>query len=231
MSSNTFSEEGRLLQTEYAIKNVAKGGTIIGLVCTDGIILLGINKTELVDENEKIYKINPNVCISVCGLFGDAMLLKKYGQIKAQEFLEEFDYDCNIDRICQYISEKKQFFTQCNNTRPFGISFLYAGHVKNNYKLCSTDPSGTLNEWKGVCFGENEDGINNGLKNDLPDEDLDLEKGTLELFKILSKLTECNSKDYKKYEILHYKINGTRFLSFDEIEKILQKVEEEKFKK
>lgn len=89
MSSNTFSEEGRLLQTEYAIKNVAKGGTIIGLVCTDGIILLGINKTELVDENEKIYKINPNVYISVCGLFGDAMLLKKYGQIKAQEFLEE----------------------------------------------------------------------------------------------------------------------------------------------
>ncbi|WUR02810.1 proteasome subunit PSA3 (PSA3) [Vairimorpha necatrix] len=231
MSSNTFTEEGRLLQTEYAIKNVSKGGTIIGLVCKDGVILLGINKTELLDEREKIYKINPKVYVSVSGLFGDAMLLKKYGQVKAQDFLYEFDYDCDIDRICNFISEKKQLFTQYNSTRPFGFSFIYAGMKNNKFKLCSTDPSGTINEWKGVCFGENEDAINNGLRNDFPDEEMDMERGLFEIFKILSKVTECSAKDHKKYEILYFKNEESRFLEFEEIENILLRIEEEKNKK
>lgn len=231
MATNTFSEEGRLLQTEYAIKNVSKAGTTIGLVCTDGVLLIGINKSELTDDKEKIYKIKPNVYISVCGLFGDAMLLKKYGQVMAQDFLEEFDHDCDIDRICNFISEKKQLFTQYNSTRPFGVSFLYVGLDNNKYKLCSTDPSGTINNWKGVCFGENEDSINNGLRSDLPNLDMDLERGTYEIFKILSKVTECGTKDYKKYEILHFKKAKTRFLEFDEIKNILQRIEDEKLNK
>jgi 20S proteasome subunit alpha 3 len=231
MSSNTFSEEGRLIQTEYAIKNVSKAGTTIGLKCTDGILLLGINKTDLSDEREKIYKINPNVYISVCGLFGDAMLLKKYGQVKAQDFLEEYNFDCSIDRISKYISDKKQLFTQYNQTRPFGVSFIYVGMEKNEYKLYSTDPSGTINEWKGISYGENEDSINNGLRNDLPNEEMDLERSTYEVFKILSKVTECGSKDFRKYEILHFKKEKSRFLEFDEIKNILERIEKERLNK
>lgn len=42
---NAFNEEGRILQVEYAIKNVSNAGTTLGLVCKDGIFLLGITTT------------------------------------------------------------------------------------------------------------------------------------------------------------------------------------------
>ncbi|EQB61720.1 proteasome alpha 3 subunit [Vairimorpha apis BRL 01] len=155
------------------------------------------------------------------------MLLKKYAQVKAQEVLEELNVECGIFRLCKFISEKKQLFTQYTQTRPFGVSFIYAGIEEDKYKLFSTDPSGTINEWYSVSFGENEDNINNGLRNDLPENNFNMEQGTFEIFKILSKVTECGTKDYKKYEILHFQKDNARYLSSEEIKQILENISQD----
>ncbi|KAF9763598.1 putative proteasome subunit alpha type-3 [Nosema granulosis] len=224
-SKNVFNEEGRLLQIEFAIKNVSKAGTIIGVVCSNGVVLLGINKEEIKTQREKIYPITDNIYIALCGLFGDAMLLKKYAQITAQDTLEMYDQDASLLSVIKAVSKKKQLFTQYAQTRPFGVSFLYAGMENDEFRLYSTDPAGTINQWKGVAYGENEDGINKGLRNEYPEGDIDMERGTVELIKILSKVVECGTKESSRLEILHYGENNIKYLSREEIKKILEDVE------
>lgn len=224
-SQNVFNEEGRLLQIEYAIKNVSKAGTIIGLVCTNGIVLVGINKDEIKTQREKIYPITDKIYVALCGLFGDAMLLKKYAQIRAQDTLEKYDQEASLLSVTKAVSKKKQLFTQYAQTRPFGVSFLYAGMEDDEFILYSTDPSGTINQWRGVAYGENEDGINKGLRNDLPEGDLDVERGTVEIIKVLSKVVECGVKESGRFEILHLGDSKIRYLAHEEIRSILESVE------
>ncbi|EOB13931.1 Proteasome component Y13 [Nosema bombycis CQ1] len=224
-TANVFNEEGRLLQIEYAIKNVSKAGTIIGVVCTNGIVLIGINKEDIPENDgrrEKIYPITDKIYVALCGLFGDAMLLKKYAQIKAQDILEKYDQEASLSCVVKEVSKKKQLFTQYAQTRPFGVSFIYAGMEDDEFLIYSTDPSGTINQWKGVAYGENEDGINKGLKDLLIK---DMESTTLEIIKILSKVVECGVKESKKFEILHYGDTEVKYLSHEEIKKILEEIE------
>lgn len=220
--TNTFNEEGRLLQVEFAIKNVSKAGTIIGYVCTDGVVLIGINQEETNGQLEKIYQLSENVYCAVSGLFSDAMRLKRYAQVKAQETIELYDTECPIKVLCRKIGEEKQRFTHYRGSRPFGVSLLYCGADSNGYVLMSTDPSGSINQWKGMCFGENEDAINNGMRNDLPDEPVDMVTGTKEILKILSKVRECGPKEADKFEILHFTLENKKFLARDEILELLK---------
>lgn len=227
-TANVFNEEGRLLQVEYAIKNVSKAGTIIGLVCTNGIVLIGINKEEVKNQKEKIYPLTDKIYVALCGLFGDAMLLKKYARVRAQDIMEKYDTEPSLLSVIKEVSRKKQLFTQYAQTRPFGVSFIYAGMEDDDFLLYSTDPSGTINQWKGVAFGENEDGINKGLRNDLPEEPLDMDKGTVEVLKILSKVVECGPKESGRFEILHYGDSKIKFMATEEVKSVLESLEKQK---
>ncbi|KAF7683622.1 putative proteasome subunit alpha type-3 [Astathelohania contejeani] len=202
--TNTFTEEGRILQVEYAIKNVSKGGTIIGMVCQDGVILMGLKKGSIQKQNEKIYKISNEIYSAICGTFSDALQLIGYGRLKAQEFQEEMDAPIPLSTFCRQIGELKQAFTQGGGMRLFGVSLLYAGMMNGEYCLYSTDPSGTYTKWKAMAYGENEDAINSAFKNDLPNEEMNMERGFKEILKILVKVRECGRKDVPKMEILFY---------------------------
>lgn len=221
VKTNTFTDEGRLLQVEFAIKNVSKAGTIAGYACLDGVVLIGINKEPTNGRIEKIYQLNDNIYCALCGLFGDAMRLKKYAQVKAQEIQEKFGVECPLLSLCNIIGQKKQSFTQYAGTRPFGTSFLYSGIINGEYALLSTDPSGTLNQWRGMCYGENEEAINSGMKNDFPSGDLNMEKATREILRIISKTQESGPKEVDRIEILHFSRDRKVFLQRDEILKIL----------
>jgi 20S proteasome subunit alpha 3 len=227
VKTNTFNEEGRLPQVEFAIKNVSKAGTIIGCVCADGVVLLGVNKIEVGSQREKIYQITNTIYCAVSGLFGDAMRLKRFAQIKAQNVLEEYGVECPISVLCRSIGEEKQRFTQYGGSRPFGVSFLYAGVDKEGYVLYSTDPSGTMNQWRGVCFGEDEDGINNGLRNDLPRRPMGMEEGIVEVLKIYGKVRECSPKEADRMEVLYFSKDRKRYLTRDEISELLGRIESE----
>jgi 20S proteasome subunit alpha 3 len=225
VKTNTFNEEGRLPQVEFAIKNVSEAGTIIGYVCTDGIVLLGVNKAEIRDQREKIYQISEDIYCAVSGLFGDAMRLKRFAQIKTQNVLEEYGVECPAYVLCESVGQKKQRFTQYGGSRPFGVSFLYAGVDKDGYVLYSTDPSGTVNRWRGVCFGESEDGINNGLRNDIPKQPMEMKEAIVEVLKIYGKVRECGPREADKMEILYFSKDRKRYLERGEIRELLRHVE------
>ncbi|TBU03096.1 subunit of proteasome [Hamiltosporidium magnivora] len=225
--TNTFTEEGRILQVEYAIKNVSQAGTIVGLNCNDGVLLLGIKKGAVQSFKEKIYKLSEGIYCCVCGIFPDALQIVQYARVNAQNFLEEFGNSMPVSTLARKVGELKQGFTQSGGMRPFGVSFLYAGIKDNQYLLYSTDPSGTCNAWKGKAYGEFEDAINNGFKNDLSDDNKTFKEGLKSLIQIISKSRECNEESAPLFEVLHLSKDGCKFLTNEEIINVFKEIEKD----
>lgn len=211
--TNTFSEEGRIHQVEYAIKNVSSAGSSIGLRFKNGVILLGksLEPSLLLKKDEKIFRINEHVFALVAGLYADSNLLVNYARVKAQNHLHKYDQDMTPKMVARTLCLLKQGFTQGGGMRPFGASFMISGYVKDRgFQLFSTDPSGTMGEWRSHAFGENDKAVLTVLENETRDE-LEEEEALRLVFKCVASSTEmCNEETARGIEILLVKEEGGR---------------------
>lgn len=222
-TGNTFTEEGRLSQAEFATKSVNEAGTIIGLVCSNGVILLGINPVKS-SSLEKIYKVSDEAFVAVSGIFSDSLRLLKFARVKSASIKEELGkYPCT-SVLCNLISQEKQYYTQTASARPFGVSFLYSGYENDEYVLFSTDPSGTVNRWKACCFGKDTDAISSSLRNEISEINYNLEEGIEKLLRIYGKTKEWSTDIAERLEILTFKESNSRMLRHEEIKEIISKI-------
>lgn len=225
--TNTFTDEGRLLQAEYAIKNVSKAGTIAGIACSDGVVLLGINPSPS-ETLEKIYKLNDEVFCAVAGVFGDALRIIKFARFTSLSISEKICQLPDISVLCDAISGKKQLYTLKGGSRPFGVSLLYSSFENDEYVLYSTDPSGTVNRWKAWAFGKNSDGITNGLRNELPEQEMDVEDGLIYLLRMIDKAKEMAPELADSMEVLIFKRDEQKIMEKDKIKEIIERLIEER---
>lgn len=226
ISGNIFTEEGRLSQAEFAIKNVSEAGTIMGMVCTNGVVLVGINPAKSTSL-EKIYKINEKAYVAVSGIFSDALRLVKYARLQSALINEYMGKHPRTLVLCELISMEKEYYTQIANARPFGVSFLYSGYEDDEYVLYSTDPSGTINKWKACCFGMDSDAINACLRNEMDDHVHTLEEGIEKLLKIYGKAKEWTPGLAERMEVLAYEEHRSRVLKYDEVQNIVSNISRE----
>lgn len=223
---NIFTEEGRLLQAEYAIKNVGEAGTVMGVVCTNGIVLIGVNPSKSASV-EKIYKVNDNAQVAVSGIFSDALRILKYARVKSLEIEEEIGKSPKISVLCELISREKQYYTQIVSARPFGVVFLYTGYENDEYVLYSTDPSGTINKWKACAFGMDSDSINSSLRGEIATIECNVDEGIYKLLRIYGKIKEWSTDLSERLEILRFVKDEYRLLKADEINEIIENIQKE----
>ena len=87
----------------------------------------------------------------------------------------------------------KQGYTQYGGLRPFGVSFLYAGHDAHyGFQLYHSDPSGNYSGWKANCIGANSSNAKSILKQDYK-EDCTLAEATSLAVKVLAKTMDSAS--------------------------------------
>lgn len=223
--TNTFDDEGRIAQIEFAIKNVSQAGTSIGMKCTDGIVFVGLskkNESHVEKGIEKIYKLTDNIFCIISGLFGDGLQIISIARSIAQDHAYLHGVEITLYRLVSCIASDLQYFTQSNSMRPFGVSFLFASQTE--MKLMSCDPAGSINEWKSKAFGTEEDAVNNELANHK--EEFSMEEGVFECFRILSLKQEITPKNAEFYEVFLVNEKNTRFLNTSEIKEIVNRVKE-----
>ena len=96
-----FSPDGRLLQVEYAKKTVRQGSTAIGMVCSDGVLLVAdkrvVDSLIVPESVEKIWQIDDNIGAAASGILSDARVLIDRAQLKAQQ--HRVTYDSEIDTL------------------------------------------------------------------------------------------------------------------------------------
>lgn len=224
--TNTFNDEGRIPQIEFAIKNVSKAGTALAYRCTDGIVLIGLSKStsdHIEKRIEKIYKINEHIYCVLAGLFADGLQIISLARQYAQNYLYDFGIDIPLQHLVKQICLNLQYFTHGGGMRPFGVSFIFASITEN--LIISTDPAGSSNGWKAKAFGMKEDAINNALQN-LSDKELNLDQGILECFKTLAIKQEITETDAGSYEVLCITEKKKYFLDEDKIKDVIVNAKE-----
>lgn len=210
-----FSPDGRLFQVEYAMELVNRGATILGIRCSEGVVLGSEETVEPLEEAEfswKLFKVDDHVGAAIVGLSSDARILIDQARIYAQSNKLTYDEPIDVETVTKRISDIKQMYTQHAGVRPFGVSIIFAGVDKTGNRVFYTHPSGTYRGYKATAVGAGRETVLSILKEEYK-EDMSLEETTKLAVKCLIKALEARqlpprikiaviSSETKKMEML-----------------------------
>lgn len=191
-TATMFSPEGHLLQVEYAEKTVRLGSASIGMVCSDGVVILADKRIKdilMVKESaSKIYEIDSHICATGAGILSDARMLVERAQLMAQQHRVTYDSSIDTETIIKDIANVEQQYSQYGGARPFGVSIMVAGiNNDGSAKLFISDVTGNYAGYYATAVGENDERIKELLREKYK-ESLTIEQGiklALEIFKKL----------------------------------------------
>lgn len=188
-----FSPDGRLFQVEYAMELVNRGATILGIRCSEGIVLGAEETIEALEESGyswKIFKIDEHIVSAIVGLSSDARILIDQARVNAQSNKLTYDEPIDVEVVTKKICDIKQIYTQHAGVRPFGVSIIFGGVDKTGSRLFGTHPSGTYRGHKAIAVGAGRETVNNILKEEYR-EDMNLEGAINLAVKCLVKTLEA----------------------------------------
>ncbi|GLU06528.1 hypothetical protein SLE2022_235550 [Rubroshorea leprosula] len=112
-----FSPEGHLYQVEYAMEAIGNGGSAIGILSKDGVVLVGEKKVtskllQTSTSTEKMYKIDDHVACAVAGIMSDANILINTARVQAQRYTYAYQELMPVEQLVQSLCDTKQGYTQ-----------------------------------------------------------------------------------------------------------------------
>ncbi|MEK6882321.1 MAG: archaeal proteasome endopeptidase complex subunit alpha [Nanoarchaeota archaeon] len=167
-TATMFSPEGHLLQVEYAERTVRLGSSSIGIVCSDGVLILAdkrLNDKLLIPKSlSKIYEVDDHVISTAAGISSDARILIEKAQLIAQQHKVTYDSPIEPEMVIKEIANVKQMFTQYGGARPFGVSVMIAGINKEKPEVYVSDVTGNYFSYTAGVIGENDERIKEKLR-------------------------------------------------------------------
>ena len=227
-----FSPDGRLLQVEYAKKTVRQGSTAIGMVCSDGVLLVAdkrIVDSLIVPESvEKIWQIDEHIGASASGILSDARVLMDRAQLRAQQNRVTYDSEIDTLTIVKDMCDLKQVCTQSGGLRPFGVSVLVAGIDDSTPRLFETDPIGIYFQYKATAIGEGEIEVEEILHSEYKPE-LKIEDGLKLSLKALKKVLNENF-NVERIDAAYITLTEKKFkkVQKSKMEKIASEIKDDK---
>lgn len=149
---------------------------------------------------EKMYTLNDNMVCAVAGIDSDANILVNRARSYAQSYLTTYGEDVPCEILVRRLCDIKQGYTQFGGLRPFGVSFIYAGHDDlHGFQMYTSNPSGNYSGWKATSVGANNASAQTLLKQEYKD-DMDLKASCELAMKILSKTMDSATLNSEKIE-------------------------------
>jgi proteasome alpha subunit len=224
-----FSPDGRLFQVEYALETVNREATIIGIACSEGIILGAEEKieTKLQDTNFtwKLYAVDDHLGAAVVGLGSDARILIDQARIFAQSNRLTYDEPIDVEIMTKRVGDIKQLYTQHAGVRPFGVSIIFGGIDKTGSRIFSTDPSGSYRGYKAVAVGIGRETVEGILKDEYR-EDLNLDDAKKLAVKCLTQALVVRGEPKRiKISVIPAETQKLEVISDEEIENIQRGLE------
>lgn len=145
--------------------------------------------------------MDEHLLVSVSGVVADANFLIDYGRLHCQQHLYSHKEAIYVEELVKYLCNYKHVYTQFGSSRPFGVSFMYAGydHVRGFQLYCS-DPSGNFGSWKAHSTGRNSVTAISTLKTDYK-ADCTLNEALVQAAKVLAKSMDTTTPNADKFEI------------------------------
>ena len=224
-----FSPDGRLFQVEYALETVNRGATIIGIACSNGVVLGAEEKieTKLQDTQFawKLYDVDDHLGAAVVGLGSDARILIDQARIFAQSNRLMYDEPIDVEMMTKRVGDIKQLYTQHAGVRPFGVSIIFGGVDKTGPRVFTTDPSGSYRGYKAVAVGIGRETVE-GILNEEYREDLSLDDTIKLAIKCLTRALEARGEPKRiKISFIPKETQKLQALSEEKIESIQRELE------
>jgi len=221
-----FSPDGRLFQVEYAKEAVKRGATSIGLVCSEGVVLVAYKNTQsnlLVPESmKKIFEIDTHIAATASGLIADARRLVDIARLDAQKHKMTYDEQVPTEQIAKNLCDLMQVYTQYGGIRPFGVSLLIGGIDNGTPKLYEVEPSGALTGFKADAIGIGKKEVEEFFEKEYK-ESISLEEGVALCMKALKKSGDLALKaDTVEIAVASTKKKEFQILSPKEVERYLK---------
>jgi proteasome alpha subunit len=204
-TATMFSPEGHLLQVEYAEKTVRLGSASIGMVCSDGVLIMADKRVEdklVVKESaSKISEIDSHIIASSAGILSDARILIEKAQVLAQQHRVTYNSPIEPELIIKDIANTKQQFTQYGGARPFGVSMMIAGINGKKTEVFVSDITGNYFSYYANAIGENDDRIKEELKEKYK-QGMTIKQGVKLALEIFEKI-QGNKFNLKRFELVY----------------------------
>ncbi len=206
-TASMFSPEGHLLQVEYAEKTVRLGSSSIGMVCSDGVLIVAdkriVDKLIVLKSANKIHEIDSHMIASVAGIVSDARVLIEKAQVLAQQHRITYDSAIEPELIIKEISNLKQQFSQYGGVRPFGVSLIMAGINRKKPELYTSDVTGNYFSYYANAIGENDEKLKEKLREKYKQE-LTIKKGVKLALDIFEEI-QGKTFNLSKFELVYIK--------------------------
>eukprot|EP00486_Rosalina_sp_Unknown_P000275 CAMPEP_0201567910 /NCGR_PEP_ID=MMETSP0190_2-20130828/8659_1 /ASSEMBLY_ACC=CAM_ASM_000263 /TAXON_ID=37353 /ORGANISM="Rosalina sp." /LENGTH=255 /DNA_ID=CAMNT_0047988443 /DNA_START=145 /DNA_END=912 /DNA_ORIENTATION=+ len=165
---NTFSQEGRLFQVEYALEAIKLGSTALGIQTKEGVLLAVEKRVEsklmVPSSNNKIVEIDAHLGAVYSGLQADGRTLIDYARVQSQSYWFTYDEAMPVKSVTSSVADHMMSFAGTDDddeekrkkkmSRPFGVAFILAGVDDNKEpSLYVIDPSGTTVRYLAVAVG------------------------------------------------------------------------------
>jgi len=165
---NTFSQEGRLFQVEYALEAIKLGSTALGIQTKEGVLLAVEKRVEsklmVPASNKKIMEIDTHLGAVYSGLQADGRTLIDYARVQSQSYWFTYDEPMPVKSVTASVADHMMSFAGTDDddeeskkkkmSRPFGVAFILAGVDDNKEpSLFKIDPSGTTVRYLAVAVG------------------------------------------------------------------------------
>lgn len=152
----TWSPQGRLYQLEYALEAVKQGSATVGVKSATHAVLVALKRSptaELSSFQEKMFKIDKHVGMSVSGLISDARILARFLRSECMDHRYMYGSSHLVTRLCEKLAEKSQRHTQYAGKRPFGVGLLLGGFDATGSHLFQAAPNGEVYDYKAIAIG------------------------------------------------------------------------------
>ncbi|MBS7656834.1 archaeal proteasome endopeptidase complex subunit alpha [Candidatus Bathyarchaeota archaeon] len=218
-----FSPDGRLFQVEYALAAVDRGPTIVGISCSEGVVIGAEEKIEskLQDPNfsQKIYAVDEHLGAAVVGISSDARILIDESRVYSQSNRLMYDEPIDVEMVTKRIGDLMQIYTQHAGVRPFGVSIIFGGVDKTGARLFATDPIGSYRSYKALAIGIGRETAENILREEY-NENLSLDDAIRLAVKCLTRSLQARDEQARiKIAVIPTKTKTFTLLSNEEIEK------------
>jgi len=218
-----FSPDGRLFQVEYALAAVDRGPTIVGISCSEGVVIGAEEKIEskLQDPNfsQKIYAVDEHLGAAVVGISSDARILIDESRVYSQSNRLMYDEPIDVEMVTKRVGDLMQIYTQHAGVRPFGVSIIFGGVDKAGARLFATDPIGSYRSYRALAIGIGRETVENILREEY-NENLSLNDAIRLAIKCLTRSLQARDEQARiKIAVIPTKTKTFTLLSNEEIEK------------
>jgi len=205
---------------------VNRGATILGIKCSEGVILGAEETVEALEESEsswKIFRVDEHIGAAIVGLSSDARVLIDQARIYAQSNRLTYDEPIDIEVVTKRVCDIQQLYTQHAGVRPFGVSTIFGGVDKTGNRLFGTHPSGTYRGHKATAVGAGRETVISILKEEYR-EDMRLEEAIKLAVKCLVKALEARQLPPRiKIAVIPFENRKMEMLSDEKTEEYIKK--------